>query len=333
MGSDSPPPTPPNTIKKTFTFEFFNVSKNYFLDEHYSNYQYEKGTIIWIDPAVYNAENSGYKRTLDSTKCFDIYRFKNVDESIEKLKDIKFQKTFIIVSGSYSIEFFTKIEAIVNDLSVMPKIIIFTSSKRYIEIKQKILNLDKYDLFDINLVFEFFDPVLNELKIKENNENYINYNQAQINKENENIFMFEYIKESNQLIFPLYLTEYFNIPNKNEIKDFNIFLLKNYSGIKNLIEQLLLKTKIPIQVLIKYWLRAYTYESNFYKDMNNYLIERFGEQYDPYITILYYGLKKNYISPCIDKDLYRGGSISKDELKYINNSLAKKKKSSRMYLL
>ena len=46
------------------------------------------------------------------------------------------------------------------------------------------------------------------------------------------------------------------IPNKNEIIEFNHFLLDKYSlqiTMKNLIEQLLLNVKIPPQILVKYW--------------------------------------------------------------------------------
>ena len=153
-------------------------------------------------------------------------------------------------------------------------------------------------------------------------------NNFQSNQNNN--FSFEYIQESRQLILPLYLTDFLGTPNQNEIKDFNIFVLKNFSineKIKELIEQLLLKSKVPLQIMIKYWLRAYTIESAFYRQMNIYLKERLGNQFDTYIKVLYYCLRQNYISSFIDKELFRGGVITKDELKYINNSLDNKKKN------
>jgi hypothetical protein len=159
-------------------------------------------------------------------------------------------------------------EGIVNQLKVIPKIIIFTSFRRYKEIKGNILNLDTFNLFDIDLVFDHFEPVLNELKCK----NIYNFNQNcfsnNFQSNQNNNFSFEYIQESRQLILPLYLTDFLGIPNQNEIKDFNIFVLKNFSineNIKELIEQLLLKSKVPLQIMIKYWLRAYTIESAFYR--------------------------------------------------------------------
>lgn len=313
-------------IQHSNTLPNFNFNSQY----HY-NYLNDRDmpNLLWIDSKVDNYENYEYQQQIKNLNAFKLEKFTKIDECIEKLKKIKFKKTFIIVSGSFSKEFFTKMEGIVNELKVIPKILIFTSLRRYKEIKANILNLDTFDLFDINLVFDYFDPVLDELKCK----NIYNFNQNCFFNNNEsykNNFCFEYIEESRQLILPLHLTDFLGIPNQNEIKDFNIFVLENFSNnrkIKELIEQLLLKSKVPLQILIKYWLRAYTIESTFFRQMNIYLKERLGNQFDTYIKVLYYGLRQNYISSCIDKELFRGGSITKDELKYINNSLVNKKEN------
>ena len=313
-------------IKHCYSFSNFNFNSQY----HYNfSNDINMPNLLWIDRNVENIENYGYQKQIRNNNAFRFEKFTNISDCIEKLKKIEFQKTFIIVSGSFSKEFFTKMEGIVNELKVIPKIIIFTSSRRYKEIKDNILNLDTFDLFDINLVFDYFAPVMDELKCK----NIYNFNPNCFSNDieiNKNNFSFEYIEESRQLILPLYLTDFLGIPNQNEIKDFNVFALKNFSNnrkIKELIEQLLLKSKVPLQILIKYWLRAYTIESAFYRQMNNYLMGRLGNQFDTYIKVLYYGLRQNYISSCIDKELFRGGTITKDELKYINNSLDNKKEN------
>lgn len=153
-------------------------------------------------------------------------------------------------------------------------------------------------------------------------------------KENANIFTFEYIDNSNKLIFPLTFTEFIDIPNKNEINDFNNYLWKNYSDksqMKSLIEQLLIKVEIPLKILVKYWIRAYTSETKFYRNMNFALLERkLGNNLklnvDIFIRILYKGLLNKSITPSIDEKLYRGSIMKKEELKYIKDSLNKKKK-------
>lgn len=292
--------------------------------------RYPRANVLWVDPNVKNQENTNYEEILSKIPQISLIKYTNVGETIIDLKSINFKKTFIIVSGSFSKEFFISLEEIINELKVAPKIIIFTSFEKFNMIKKNILSLDKYDLFDINLVYDNFRPVLNELKIKENINNNIYFNNNHnINLTNDT-FTFEYINDSTQLVLPLYLTDLMEIPNKNHIKEFISFLLNNHSEngkIKELMSQLLLKINIPIQIIIKYWLHAYSLQSNFYKRMNNYLMERLGDQYDTYIKVLYYGLNQKYITSVIDQDLYRGALISKEELKRIDFYLKNKKEN------
>ena len=201
-------------IKHSYSFSNFNLNSqnhNNFLND------IDKPNLFWIDPNVENDENCRYQNQIRNKNAFRFEKFKNIDECIEKLKKIVFKKTFIIVSGSFSKEFFTKMEGIVNQLKVIPKIIIFTSSQRYKEIKEKnkiieknkikeikgnILNLDTFNLFDIDLVFDHFEPILNELKCK----NIYNFNQNcfsnNFQSNQNNNFSLEYIQESRQLILP-----------------------------------------------------------------------------------------------------------------------------------
>ena len=291
--------------------------------------RYPKANLLWVDPKVKEQENTNYQEILSKIPQISLKKYTNIGETIINLKNINFEKTFIIVSGSFSKEFFISLGEIINELKVAPKIIIFTSEE-FILIKQNILSLDKYDLFDINLVYDNFRPVLNELKIKENITNNIYFNNNHNMYLANDTFTFEYINDSTQLVLPLYLTDLMEIPNKNHIKEFISFLLNNHSEsekIKELISQLLLEVNIPIQIIIKYWLHAYSLQSDFYKRMNKYLMERVGDQYDTYIKVLYYGLNQKYITSVIDQDLYRGALISKEELKCIDNYLKNKKEN------
>ena len=293
-------------------------------------YRYPKANVLWVDPNVNNQKNTNYQEILSKIPQFSLTKYTNVGETISYLKSINFKKTFIIVSGSFSKEFFISLGEIINELKVAPKIIIFTSFEKFIMIMQNILSLDKYDLFDINLVYDNFRPVLNELKIKENINNNIYFNNNFNINLADNTFTFEYINDSTQLVLPLYLTDLMEIPNRNHVKEFISFLLNNHSeneGIKELINQLLLKVNIPIQIIIKYWLHTYSLNSNFYRRMNNYLMERIGDQYDTYIQVLYYRLNQKYITSVLDQDLYRGALISKDELKSIDIYLKNKKEN------
>ena len=281
--------------------------------------------ILWLDKKVNEAENSIYQSLLIEKKRFKLSTFTDIKDCISKLKQIKFEKTYLLISGALSKEFFIEFEKIIGEIKINPIIIIFTSSRKLKLIKQNILSLDNFNLFDINLVFDDFDKIIS--KFESQNEYMPNLIDSPIIYEpNDNSFSFEYIKELKDLIFPLSFIEFMEIPNKNEIIEFNHFLLDNYyKEMSNLIEQLLVDVKIPIQILVKFWLRAYSLESNFYREMNYSLRRKLGNDFDIYIKTLYQGLLTKSINPFIEQILYRGSKINKKELDYINNSLKNKK--------
>ena len=297
------------------------------------NICYQESNLLWVDAKMNNIENKYYQNMINKIKAIKLFTFTNINDCINKLleKDFKkFKKTFIMVSGSLSSEFFNAIENNLDKILVMPVIIIFTSESKKNIIKKNILSLTKFSLFDMNLVFDLITSIKEEFKVKilyqpktKPIEDY---------KKGHDKFSFEYIENMTQLILPLFLKDFNVFPNKNEITNFNHFLLDKYSkniDLKLLIEQLLLNIKIPTAILIKYWLRAYTSESDFYHEMNYVLgkKEQVGEEdeFVIYIRVLYHGLKEALITPFINAKLYRGARIKKDELEYINNSLKNKK--------
>ena len=67
----------------------------------------------------------------------------------------------------------------------------------------------------------------------------------------------------------------------------------------------------------KYYVRLYTYESNFYHDINRGLRENNNMLYMPYIKILYEGLKSRSLKLSSDEILYGHGILSVVEIKKI----------------
>ena len=103
--------------------------------------------LIWLDPNVNNPENLYYQREIKEINKFHLFLFTNTKECIEcisKLKTIHFQKTYILVSGSLSKEFFIEFEKIINEILICPKVIIFTSKSKLNLIKKNILGLEKF---------------------------------------------------------------------------------------------------------------------------------------------------------------------------------------------
>ena len=74
-------------------------------------------------------------------------------------------------------------------------------------------------------------------------------------------------------------------------------------------------------------MRMYGLETDFYKDLNKYLSNKendFGI-YNTFINILYYGLYNNFLISNDEIPLYRGGAISKKNIKFQKKILIQKK--------
>ena len=86
--------------------------------------------IIWIDLNVNSEENKEHIEELESYVYFNVKCFNNVEESIDFIKKIQFKETTIIVDGRLYIEFINKFKEDLKDIFIIPKIVIFTKSKK-----------------------------------------------------------------------------------------------------------------------------------------------------------------------------------------------------------
>ena len=281
--------------------------------------KFKNSTLLWLDSNVNNSENTQYQNLIKKVSKIKFYAFTKINDCIQKLITIKYEKTFILVSGSLSNKFFDEIEKIENRLEVIPDIIIFTSNS-FNAIKQNILFHDKCNLFNPNSIFESFIPIKEALK----GQSYIPNKIRTIEYCNmQNSFSFECISSSNQLILPLYFLDFLNIPNRREIFDFNCFLLDKYNNIpkmNELIDQLLLYIPIPNEILIKYYLKMLSIYPQFLEEMNFCLEQPFCFDYDIFMKVLYIGLLNNNIKSYKQR-LYKGTTIKSTQLNYITNSL------------
>ena len=277
--------------------------------------------IIWIDPNVHNEENACYLKELEKIQNTKINLFKNVMEALTLIKNIKFSETNIIISGSLYTEFIEKFEENLIDIFIIPKIIIFTSSKkRFIE-NNKYYN-DKYNAFyNLGGIQTSFDDIKNFL---------LKPLSKPINKKGkieDNKLTFEYIDCKEKLVLPLLYQSLIEITSTDNIGKFTEYLYNNYSTneeINKLLNSIRNTSDIPIELLSKYYARLYTIESQFYKDINNELRENQKDKYLPYIKLLYEGVKLKSLPIATNKILYRGSKISNDEIIKIKGYLKNK---------
>ena len=141
-------------------------------------------------------------------------------------------------------------------------------------------------------------------------------------------FIFEYCSSIESLYLPLNYHQLMSRPSNEEILKFNFFLHENYLDLNNndilkLLNQTF-KDSIPIEVIVKYWLRLYSF-NEFSDEVNKELREQVGNKFDVYVRLLYYSLNKRYIQPVINKNFFRGGIISNKEIDTINNFIYNKK--------
>ena len=111
---------------------------------------------IWIDPNINNSENSEYTKNLSKiyANISKISFFTNIKDSMKFFQNIKFNLTYIIVSGSLFSQFILELKNLENKISTVPKIIIFTSESTKTNIqKMKEINDSFYNIGGLAVTF------------------------------------------------------------------------------------------------------------------------------------------------------------------------------------
>ena len=268
---------------------------------------------IWIDSNINNTENYEYSRDL-LTKYRNTKLFSEIEEAIVFFIQIKFRIAFIIISGSLFPEFITKLKGIINEITAVPKIIIFTSESTKPNIENMPIINDSF--FNKGGIVLSFNDVLSFLK-KNIIKKELNIDRLLTREKTETgaEFSFELLDNRREnIIGILYFARLFNEPTENECKKFDEFLIKNYGDVMEELMFQIYNLKCPISLRIKYWLRAYTLETKFYKDMNEDLMKDKIKPYIAYIQLLYAGLKLNNFNYSYTDNLYRGALIKIEEV-------------------
>ena len=300
--------------------------------------------IIWIDTNINGTETKIYVKQLKDKGYKNVKLYKNVNDAIYEMKLIKFEETFIIVSGKLYPEFVKCFKENVTFMHIVPKIIVFAFDKeKFFEYNKDFLNKENcfYNYGGINTLFkqvkEFID---NTKKIRESSltredlpipSSYLPLvNQDKINSSNEIQLTFEYIDCKEKLILPLFFKTLIDNITADNIEQYTNSLYQIYSNkndkIKNLLEQMISMPNIPLEIIAKYYVRLYTLASDFYKNMNKDLGLNKIDKYLQYIKTLYEGVKLKSLSLASNNILYRGSKISNNEIDKIKNYLSNKVK-------
>ena len=306
--------------------------------------------IIWIDKNIKNEENQKYVKDLNSDNNTqlnnginandkvlnfrknlndlkkDVQEFTDLNNAFDAIKEIRFIDTIIIVSGSYLVEFIKKFKHNLNQIYIIPKIIVFTGRNRQFE--AEVLQ----DKFYSGLIITLYSKLKSIITFyKEKNKKLITGNtQLTNNQYTESINIFMPIKTMDDLKLPKY---YKDLVDNFEIKNNPNFILEMFDNYKNvpkynyLLNQMVLfyETQekhyipdIPIELLTKYYARLYSIDGDFKKKMTNELLTvnytRNNTIYQSYIKTMYEGINKNFFKTCLGSKLYGSIMLSGSEI-------------------
>lgn len=271
--------------------------------------------IIWIDKNVNRDKNKEYQKTIESYNNIELKCFEEVEKGIEYIKQIKFQKTIIITSGRLYPKFYYSLKSCEHELYIIPKIIIFTGNaiKFYSQIDKSLPIDDSF--YNIGKVVDNIEEVKKFIETSINNYN-CEFEENEENRiKNENL-IFRTISNENELILPIFYSKYLINTTEEQIYNFNNEVSKmkdNDEIIQFLFSQLVEAKKIPINILIKFWLRAYSTNGSFNEIINEKLLKKEYNDYLPFIQKLYEEANKCLYESKSEK-LYKGIIIEEGKL-------------------
>ena len=302
---------------------------------------YDTENVIWIDENLDNDEYKGYLKELVSLG-YNVQCFENVDEGFDLVKSIKFESTKIIISGKFYVKFIKKFVDNLNSIFVIPKIIIFTRNKeRFVKFNKDNKDIINHPFFNfggirtvIGDVIKFLKDEIEQNRAKKSTANKnknlkaSKFLENRLKTKDNAKLTFDYIDNNQKLALPLFYNTLIDSIEVNEIEKYTELLYSKYSESSTNFEELLNPIKsiydIPIELLSKYYARAYTIESDFYREINKDLRENKTMEYLPFIKVLYEGVKLKSLNIASDFELYRGSKLSFNEIEKIKGYLNQK---------
>ena len=306
------------------------------------NTKIKKRKYVWIDPSVDNEVNRYNYKKLFTDRGINCKTFDNINDLYTYLTERKnnFKEFVIIISGKLFNRLYHKIKNNIQSIKFSPTILIFTGQEG---VNSLINQLKMNNLYYNNNLF---------------NSRYIFTSQTQIgdfidNKiQEENDLTFDIIDNLDQLIIPNYYSNLLDDVRTSEISSFNSYLkiyfkppteeerrlnennpdklvFKNGNiNIQNLIDQI--EDKKANAIIIKYWLRIYSLQSEFFNELNQSLRKKVKNisLYYPFIKLCYEGVKKAYFKS-YEKEIYRCSKIDKNEFIEISQRFEQNNNNSK----
>ena len=304
-----------DTRKRNYMSNYLDnyIKENNLLGD--SNFKFSEilSEVLWIHKNKFKNQNNIFKSVLTERKL-EIKEVFDIISGIEEMKNIKFKCIYVIISGSMFSEFIQKFRENISQIYCIPIIAMFTQHKESCK-KYEYANHPFYNAGGIHTeyeelikVFLTFDTIAT-FEIEKNIISTVYNNEC---------FSFEKIDSIPKLYFPFIYSKFIQKINDNDINEFHENILKyDNDEIKKLIYPLVYLSEIPIEILVKFWLRIYTLETGFYNNMNCKLMKLQGKEFNTFIKLIYFSLNEKYLKNRCDICLYRGDIMNNEELKTI----------------
>ena len=302
----------------------YNQNNNYFMNNNYMinnlmiNFSFSNilCEVIWIHKDKLKDLNNSFISFL-SKKNLKFTEVSDVNSCIEIMKSIKFEYKciYVLVSGSMFVEFIESFNKNLSEIKCIPIITIFT------------LNREKYQQLQY-ANHPFYNPGGIHVQYTELIQAFLKFDSIVktgvktiiIPPKMNDCFNFETIDSIPKFYFPFIYSKLIEKINDEDINEFNNNILKyNNEEINKLIYPLTFLKEIPIQLLVKFWLRIYKLETDFYSNMNCKLMKFEGKEFYTYIKLLYFAINQEYVKNRCNITLYRGDIMNDEELNIINN--------------
>ena len=284
----------------------------------------KKKKVVWIDKNNNKSENRSYLDIFsEELKDFSFSLVTSVTEGYSLLEKFDFELIYVILSGKLAEEFLDVYEENLRNMTSLTLNIIFCFDGAYHKSK-KYANDPFYNPGGVVtnfkdvikfLTMDIYNKNINKKKIKKE-KNDIG------NDKNSNGKSFIFISKTlENLSLPIIFKKYSSrFINEDSFENFKLFLLENYYDGLDILKINTSYIKIPFYLFSKIFLKLYTLESDFYKDLNKSLRNSNFSDFNQFIFLLYYGLNRKVIEDGHNFKLYRFSNITKKEYDSILNS-------------
>ena len=197
-----------------------------------------------------NEEFNEWKDNIKSMNKFNYVDFQSIEKAVNKLKEIDFEDTSIIIGEDLVSDFFKSMNENYKNFKVVLKILILGKDKK------EILKKKTFPFFNENYIYSTFEEIKNKLDLEF--------------QPKRNVFLFDYFDNYGQLEYQIkFRTILDNKPTSFEINKLINYIYninaqdrdkdKENNEIKEIMNQLY-ENNVPLIILVKYMLKLASFD-------------------------------------------------------------------------